>query len=66
MAEEREVVDFPKLSAPALRALRNAGINNLAELAKHSLAEILELHGMGPSSIPPLQEALKAKGLQFK
>ncbi len=59
--------DFPeKLSAPALRALLNAHIFNLAQLAKYSENEILELHGMGPSSIPLLKEAMHKKKLEFK
>jgi len=59
--------DFPaKLSAPALRALLNAKIISLKDLSKHTEAEILELHGMGPGSIPKLRAALKAKGLRFK
>jgi DNA-directed RNA polymerase alpha subunit len=54
------------LSAPARRALENAGIKTLKQLAKFSEAEILQLHGMGPSSIPKLISALKEKGLSFK
>ncbi|MEP7318979.1 MAG: DUF1801 domain-containing protein [Panacibacter sp.] len=54
------------LSAPAKRALENKGIKNLKQLAKFSEAEILELHGIGPSSIPKLTNALKAQGLSFK
>lgn len=59
--------EFPNtLSAPALRALLNAKIFNLTELAKYSEKEILQLHGMGPSSIPKLRDALTNKGLSFK
>lgn len=58
--------DFPKISAPALRALLNAKIMNLKELSKFSEEEILELHGMGPSTMPKLRAALKKKGLHFK
>lgn len=59
--------DFPdKLATPALRALLNARIFNLAQLAKYSEKEIVALHGMGPSSLPILKESLKAKGLAFK
>ena len=54
------------LSAPALRALLNANITNLSKLAKHTEAKVLELHGMGPASLPKLRAALKAKGLSFK
>ena len=54
------------LSAPARRALENAGIQTLKQLSKFSEAEILKLHGMGPSSMPKLRNALKNEGLSFK
>lgn len=54
------------LSAPARRALENAGIKTLDQLAKRSEAEILELHGMGPSSIPKLRKTLKSEGYSFR
>jgi predicted RecB family nuclease len=53
------------LPAPARRALENAGIKTLQQLSKKSEAEILTLHGMGPSSIPRLRKALQAEGLSF-
>ena len=53
------------LGAPARRALENANIVSLAELARHSEQEILALHGMGPKSIPILRQALQAAGLDF-
>lgn len=54
------------LSAPAKRALQNKGITTLRRLASHSEKEILNLHGMGPSSIPKLKTVLKQAGLSFK
>jgi hypothetical protein len=36
-----------KLSAPALRALANAGITGLKQLASYSEKEIATLHGIG-------------------
>jgi DNA-directed RNA polymerase alpha subunit len=54
------------LGAPARRALENKGINTLQELSQFSEAEILALHGMGPSSIPKLKVALHSKGLTFR
>jgi DNA-directed RNA polymerase alpha subunit len=54
------------LSAPARRALENAGITTLAKLSKKTEKEILSLHGMGPGSIPVLKKALKEKGLKLK
>lgn len=53
------------LSAPARRALENAGIKTLKQLSKFSEKEILELHGMGPSSVPKLKAMLKKEGLSF-
>lgn len=55
-----------KLGAPAYRALKNAGLLTLKQLAKKSEAELLELHGMGPSSLPKLRAALKDEGLAFR
>ncbi len=54
------------LSAPARRALENKGIKTLKQLSKFSEEEILNLHGMGPASIPKLRSALEAEGLTFK
>ena len=54
------------LSAPARRALENKGLTTLTQLSTFSEKEILQLHGIGPSSIPILQKALKEKRLSFK
>ncbi|HRG02128.1 MAG: RNA polymerase alpha subunit C-terminal domain-containing protein [Bacteroidia bacterium] len=54
------------LAAPARRALENNGIKTLEQLSKYSEEEILQLHGMGKSSIPKLKNALQEKGLEFK
>jgi len=54
------------LSAPARRALEREGIKNLEHLSQYTEAEILGLHGMGPSSIPKLRGALKKQGLSFR
>jgi uncharacterized protein YdhG (YjbR/CyaY superfamily) len=58
--------DLPaKLSAPARRALANKGIRHLVQLAQFSESDMLELHGVGKSSIPLLRNALAEKGLAF-
>jgi predicted flap endonuclease-1-like 5' DNA nuclease len=57
--------DFPKVSQPALRALAGAGITRLEQLTKLSEAEIANLHGMGPTGVKALREALTARGLSF-
>ena len=54
------------LGAPARRALENKGITTLKKLSDFSEAEILKLHGMGPSTIPKLRKALAEEGLAFK
>lgn len=53
------------LSAPARRALEGAGLNTLSKLARRTETQVLELHGMGPSTIPKLRAALKQAGLAF-
>lgn len=55
-----------QLSAPARRALMSEGIDSLNQLAKYTQKEILDLHGIGPSSMPKLKSALADKGLCFK
>ena len=55
-----------ELGAPARRALEGAGITTLTMLSKYSEKEILKLHGMGPSTIPKLKDAMKKSGLNFK
>ena len=57
--------DLPKLAGPAQRALANAGIQNLKQLAKFSEAEIKQLHGIGPNALVQLRAAIRAKGLTF-
>lgn len=54
------------LSNPARRALEHQGITSLQELAKYTEREILQLHGIGPSSMPKLRSALHSQGLSFK
>jgi uncharacterized protein YdhG (YjbR/CyaY superfamily) len=54
------------LSAPARRALESRQITTLKKLSAFSETEILKLHGVGPSSLPKLKNALKNEGLSFK
>lgn len=54
------------LAAPARRALENQGITTLQKLSEFTEKELLSLHGMGPSTIPKLREALAGGGLSFK
>ena len=64
--ETRTDNDFPKIGAPATRALEAAGYTSLKQLTKVSEAELGQLHGMGPNALGKLREALKAKGWSFK
>jgi hypothetical protein len=54
------------LSAPARRALEAQGIKTVRQLSKWSEEALLQLHGIGPSALPKLKQALKQEGLTFK
>ena len=54
------------IGAPARRALERENIKTLEDLSKWSEKEILNLHGMGPGTLPKLQKALQQHGLSFK
>jgi len=53
------------LSAPARRALVDAGIITVGDLSGWTESALLELHGIGPKALPPLREALAEAGLRF-
>jgi len=57
---------FPKLSAPARRALSAAGYTHLEQLSEVSEAELKKLHGMGPTAVAALRAALDERGLSFR
>lgn len=54
-----------ELPAPARRALENAGVTTLSRLAKLNERELLALHGMGPASLPKVEQLLSARGLRL-
>jgi len=58
--------DFPKLSAPAPRALAGAGYVHLDQLAEVCESDVTKLHGMGPTAIAALRAALDERGLAFR
>ncbi len=64
--KDKAGMGLPKLGAPALRALLNEGIDSVVKLSKRTQEEIMDLHGMGPASLPALKKALNEKGLSFK
>lgn len=66
--EERKPKEsfLSQIGAPARRALERENIRTLEDLAKWTEKDILNLHGMGPSSIPKLKKALSEYDLTFK
>ncbi len=56
---------FPKLSAPARRALSAAGYTRLDQLTQVSESDLGKLHGMGPAAMKALRAALVERGLSF-
>jgi hypothetical protein len=65
--ERKPIFGFlANLSAPARRALEKNKILTLEKLAKWSEKELLALHGLGPSTIPKLKDALESAGLKFR
>lgn len=67
MAAKKHASDpFPKIGAPAIRALEEAGYTSLKQLTTVSEVELGRLHGMGPKALQILREALKSKGWSFK
>lgn len=57
---------FASLAAPAQRALKNARIRSLQQLARKTETEVSALHGMGPNAIKRLRSILQKSGLRFK
>ena len=57
--------DFPKLAAPAQRALAAAGYTRLEQLTAVSETELGKLHGIGPNALGTLRKALAERGLAF-
>ena len=57
---------LPAIGAPATRALENAGVHHVEELAGWSESEVLALHGMGPKAVGILRERLAQMGLAFR
>ncbi len=64
-ADTGDINLLPGLASPARRALAAAGITRLEQLADHSEADLLQLHGMGPKAIKAIKEAMSQRGLKF-
>lgn len=59
-------VDLPRdIGAPATRALVEAGYTRIAQLADVPVAELKQLHGVGPRALTRLQEALEQQGMRL-
>lgn len=58
--------DLPPLASPAQRALQSAGIQSLLQLAQLSETEAAQLHGLGPSALARLRQALAQRGWSFR
>jgi hypothetical protein len=56
----------PRTSAPAARALDDAGVRDLRDLAARTEREVASLHGMGPKALEIYRAALAAAGLAFR
>ena len=66
-AEEKPENGFLSIiGAPARRALERENITTLIKLSEYSEKEILQLHGVGPSTIPKLKNELESNGYSFK
>lgn len=66
MSEESEFSSVKGLAAPARRALASAGYTRIDQLASVSEDELSQLHGMGPTALKALREALLRIGLDYR
>jgi len=55
-----------KLAKPAQRAIQNAGITTLEQLAGYSEHDILQLHGMGKNAMITIHIILNEYGLALR
>jgi DNA-directed RNA polymerase alpha subunit len=55
-----------KLSSPARNALLHEGIDTLKKLSTYTEKDILNIHGIGPASLPVMRTLLVKEGLSFK
>jgi hypothetical protein len=66
IGDSRSGIELLKLPKPAQRALLNNGIHTIADFSRRRMEEVKELHGIGPSAIPVLKQALRKNGSAFK
>jgi hypothetical protein len=53
------------LSAPARRAISQAGFTKLDQLSEISEEDFRKMHGIGPKAVNLLLQAMQEKGLSF-
>jgi hypothetical protein len=58
--------DLPPIGRPATAALALAGITTMDQVAERTDKELADLHGVGPTAIRLLREALAAQGRGFR
>ena len=58
--------DLPRIGRPATGALLAQGVTTLAQVAEWREADLLALHGVGPSAVRILRSALDEAGLGFR
>lgn len=64
-AADGQVGDLPPgIGRPATQALAQAGWTTLEEIANHTEAELLALHGVGPKAVRILSAALDESGIR--
>jgi hypothetical protein len=58
---------FPKgRGGPALRALHEAGVRSLNDVARWTETDLAKLHGVGPKALGILRSALEGSGQRFR
>jgi predicted flap endonuclease-1-like 5' DNA nuclease len=63
----RPVGDLPnEIGKTAARELSRNGTTSLEQVARHSRAELLAIHGVGPKAVRILESELAAKGLGLR
>lgn len=61
-AERNGASPWAALPTPARRALENAGVRTLKQLAGWHEQDLLALHGLGPSSLPKIRKLIRDSG----
>ena len=64
LAPKQATTQLAKI-APATRALRQAGVTTLEQVASCSAEQLAAMHGVGPIAISRLREALAEQGTTF-